>query len=296
MKLRRRAISTNFSRDVMARIRAGEDSRAANVSSQLPWLFRLISTFEVKPAFAGGFASVLCLLLLLGIVYAERPDGAPQQLLQAAEISSPLAAAPSPGFMNPMAAAEQPVAHSVSSTNPVFNAQPVSAAWFGSPIRDGATGHLPVAVNSTPLLTGNACALETPCVFLFNQASASQNHRGRQPKRRRGQDHHRRQPRRLPRRRRPARAALRPRPAGQRHQRPRAWKKPRAPAPIASCSAKAACWTKSSRRPSSGSKSCPAKWICAPPTWNWRGWRITCCGSRNRSSPFWTATGSTGAD
>lgn len=122
-----------FSRGVMARIRAGEDSRAANVSSQLPWLFRLISTFEVKPAFAGGFASVLCLLLLLGIVYAERPDGAPQQLLQAAEISSPLAAAPSPGFMNPMAAAEQPVAQFVSATNPVFGAQPVSAAWFGSP-------------------------------------------------------------------------------------------------------------------------------------------------------------------
>jgi hypothetical protein len=121
-----------FSRDVMARIRAGEDSRTANVSSQLPWLFRLISTFEVKPAFAGGFASALCLLLLLGIVYAERPDGASQQLLQAAEISSSLAVAPSPSFINQMPA-EQPAAQLLpaSSTNPVFNAQP--AAWFGSP-------------------------------------------------------------------------------------------------------------------------------------------------------------------
>jgi hypothetical protein len=119
-----------FSRDVMARLRAGEAGRTANVSSQLPWLFRLISTLEVKPAFAGGFASVLCLLLLLGIVYAERPDGAPQQLLHAGEISSPLAAAPSPGFIYP-AAAEQTVTQllPVSSTNPVFGAQ--SAAWFG---------------------------------------------------------------------------------------------------------------------------------------------------------------------
>ncbi len=125
----------HFSRDVMAHIRAGENSRTANVSSQLPWLFRLLSTFEVKPAFAGGFASVLCLLLLLGIVFAERPDGAPQPLLQAAELPSSLAVAPSPGFMNPMAA--EPAGAQllpVSSTNPVFNAQP--AAWFGS---QGAT-------------------------------------------------------------------------------------------------------------------------------------------------------------
>jgi hypothetical protein len=121
----------NFSRDVMAGIRAGEDSRTANVSSQLPWLFRLLSTFEVKPAFAGGFASVLCLLLLLGIVYAERPDGSSQQSIQAAEISGSLAAAPSPGFMNPLPS-EAAVAQllPVSSTNPVFNASP--AAWFDS--------------------------------------------------------------------------------------------------------------------------------------------------------------------
>ena len=120
----------NFSRDVMASIRAGENSRTANVSSQLPWLFRLLSTFEVKPAFAGSFASMLCLLLLLGIVYAERPDGAQQQLLPAAEISSPLAMSPSGNF-SPMPM-EQRVAQtvSISSTNPVFNPQPMTA-WFG---------------------------------------------------------------------------------------------------------------------------------------------------------------------
>lgn len=118
----------HFSRDVIARIRTGQDSRTANVSSQLPWLFRLLSTFEVKPAFAGGFASVLCLLLLLGIVYAERPDGTPQQLMQAAEITSSLAVAPSPSF-NPMPV-EQPAGQLLpgSSTNPVFNAPP--AVWF----------------------------------------------------------------------------------------------------------------------------------------------------------------------
>lgn len=46
----------NFSREVTARIRAEDGSRTANVSSQLSWLSRLLSAFEAKPAFAGGFA------------------------------------------------------------------------------------------------------------------------------------------------------------------------------------------------------------------------------------------------
>src|ERR1035441_7754814 len=72
----------NFSSEVTARIRAGDAGRTAGVSKQLtdelPWFFRLLSTFEAKPAFTGAFASALCLLLLFGIVYAERPDIAPQ--------------------------------------------------------------------------------------------------------------------------------------------------------------------------------------------------------------------------
>jgi len=124
----------NFSRDVIARIRAGEASRTANVSSQLPWLFRLLSSFEAKPAFAGGFASVLCLLLLIGIVYAERPDTASQPLLQTAQLTGPLAVAP-PATMDPQPLA-QPTAQFVlggSSTNPVFNAQPGSGLFNAQP-------------------------------------------------------------------------------------------------------------------------------------------------------------------
>lgn len=119
----------NFSREVTARIRAGEADRTANVSSQLPWLFRLLSAFEAKPAFAGGFASALCLLLLFGIVYAERPDVTLQPLLPNASTSGSLAVAtPASLGSQPMT---QPAEQTIfsSSTNPVFSAQ-LTPSWL----------------------------------------------------------------------------------------------------------------------------------------------------------------------
>ena len=122
----------NFSAAVTARIRAGDASRTASVpnrlADELPWLFRLMSAFEAKPAFAGAFASALCLLLLVGIVYAERPsDIEPQPILQATLDTSPLAVA------TPVNLSSQPAEQTVflSSTNPVFNSQP-AGAWFAS--------------------------------------------------------------------------------------------------------------------------------------------------------------------
>jgi hypothetical protein len=98
------------------------------LADELPWLFRLMSAFEAKPAFAGAFASALCLLLLIGIVYAERPsDVEPQPILQATLDTSPLAVA------TPVNLSSQPAEQTVflSSTNPVFNSQP-AGAWFAS--------------------------------------------------------------------------------------------------------------------------------------------------------------------
>jgi len=122
----------NFSAAVTARIRAGDARRTASVpnrlADELPWLFRLMSAFEAKPAFAGAFASALCLLLLVGIVYAERPsDIEPQPILQAMLDTSPLAVA------TPVNLSSQPAEQTVflSSTNPVFNSQP-AGAWFAS--------------------------------------------------------------------------------------------------------------------------------------------------------------------
>ena len=116
----------NFSREVTARIRAGEMGGTADVSKPLPWLFRLLSTFEARPVFAGAFASALCMLLLFGIVYAERPDVTLQPLLTA-QVESPVNVPPSPMSLalNTLPV-EQPVVIPINSTNPVFNAQPAS--------------------------------------------------------------------------------------------------------------------------------------------------------------------------
>jgi hypothetical protein len=133
----------NFSSDVMARIRAGDAGQAESAARQLPWLFRLLSAFEAKPAFAGAFASALCLLLLFGIVFAERPDVAPQSLLQTAQINNSPLAVVTPGSLGIVAKpvgfdslpTEQTALIPISSTNPVFNSQS-AGPWFAS---QGAT-------------------------------------------------------------------------------------------------------------------------------------------------------------
>ena len=126
----------NFSGEVTARIRAGEGSATERQVIELPWLFRLLSAFEAKPAFAGAFASALCLLLLFGIVFAERPDSVTQPLLTQSEQTTPggilVASAASPSGLN-----TQPMVQPdfLSSTNPVLNTQLASSqlggAFFG---------------------------------------------------------------------------------------------------------------------------------------------------------------------
>jgi hypothetical protein len=90
----------SFSSRVVARIRTGETEEPSAA-----WLVKLLQAIEFKPAFAGTFAAALCLVLVFGIVYAERPDGAPEPLLPSAtQVSTPLAMATetSPGITQPM--------------------------------------------------------------------------------------------------------------------------------------------------------------------------------------------------
>jgi len=134
----------DFPRQVMSRIRAGEtaDSWEATGAS---WLLKFLQVFEAKPAFVGAFASSLCLLLLLGIVYAERPDGmaktglltpVTQPAVSLADATSSVLS-PSPMQTGLMV-----------STNPVLSLAPV-ASLFGqqSPLAQ------PVSVNFS--LPGN---------------------------------------------------------------------------------------------------------------------------------------------
>ena len=56
----------DFSSRVIGRIRAGE------AAQELPWLLRLLQSFEGKPAYPVALASALCTLLLFGIVSIEQ--------------------------------------------------------------------------------------------------------------------------------------------------------------------------------------------------------------------------------
>jgi|SRR5664280_596397 hypothetical protein len=118
----------NFSRQVLQRIRASHNEPSANLFEELfnhaPWLSKLLQALDMRPVLAGGFAGALCMLLLFGIIYAERPDLTPQPLLQVANSSLSLAA------VSPTALS-QPVEQTgiVSSTDPVYSLQPVASPF-----------------------------------------------------------------------------------------------------------------------------------------------------------------------
>jgi len=123
----------NFSRQVMARIRAGETGEAASQAEGLlpgiPWLLNWLQGLETKPVFAGSFATALCLLLLFGAVVAQRPESASQAFLQPmAREAAPFATIATATPMAPTTL-EQPVNQIMiadNSTNPVINFQSAS--------------------------------------------------------------------------------------------------------------------------------------------------------------------------
>ena len=118
----------NFSRQVLQRIRASHNEPSVNLFEVLfnhaPWLAKLVQALDVRPVLAGGFAGSLCMLLLFGIVCAERPDITPQPLLEVANSSLTLAAVSPTALSQPV---DQPGI--VSSTEPVFSLQPVASPF-----------------------------------------------------------------------------------------------------------------------------------------------------------------------
>jgi hypothetical protein len=113
----------NFSGTVISRIRAGETSESVG-----DWFSKLLQVFEFKPAFAGAFASGLVVLLVFGIVFAERPDSAPQPLLEAMTQNS--GSAPQLATVSSVALPQTDQTGIIASTNPVLNLQPI-ASLFG---------------------------------------------------------------------------------------------------------------------------------------------------------------------
>jgi hypothetical protein len=121
----------NFSAQVVNRIRAGEARNPAKAREELfaeaPWLLKFLQVFEAKPAFASAFAGALCLVLVFGIVFAERPDdSAPQPLMQQlAENSTPLAPVSPTALSQPT----ESMVLASENTNPATSLQPVASLF-----------------------------------------------------------------------------------------------------------------------------------------------------------------------
>jgi hypothetical protein len=138
------AYFNNFSDQVIAHIRSGkaENVRAVKHVSKTSWLSNFFQLFELKPAFAGAFASALCLLLVFGVVYADRPDSVTQPFLPNTDASTTSFASVTPTAMpsenydagminsNYPSASLQPVASLFGSGNPLV--QPVSFSTSGN--------------------------------------------------------------------------------------------------------------------------------------------------------------------
>jgi hypothetical protein len=121
----------SFSGQVTSRIRAGETAESREIAEP-SWLLKFLQVFEAKPAFAGAFACSLCLLLLFGIIYSERPDA-----MQKTTLSTLLATVTQQSGL-PLADAASSILPSsqptglMVSTNPVLSLEPVSSL-FGQP-------------------------------------------------------------------------------------------------------------------------------------------------------------------
>jgi hypothetical protein len=122
----------NFSDQVISRIRAGEAGNAGSLTERLnvqaPWLVNLLHLFEAKPGVIGAFATSLCLLLVVGVMVAERSDAPPEDLMAFLK-SAPLAGNPLLSGVTPEVAQAESGGITVS-TNPVISLQPVTT-FFG---------------------------------------------------------------------------------------------------------------------------------------------------------------------
>ena len=124
----------DFSGQVIARIRAGETLEVERYSSATPWLVSFLRFFEGRPGLVGGFATSLCLLLLLTVVFTEHSDVTTNDTLSISGAVNP----PNPSgngltaMAVPTLAASDSSGGIVASTNPVTSLQP-SSSLFGQP-------------------------------------------------------------------------------------------------------------------------------------------------------------------
>lgn len=145
----------NFSSEVISRIRAGEASKsqsfAERLQNEVGWLYRIFQVFETRPGIVGGFATSLCLLLLLTVVFAERSEVAPGNFITLS--------APATGTTGALANASEP------GPNP-------AASILASTEPAQAEGGITINTNPAPSLQPNPMLFGQPAsASLFKMAS-----------------------------------------------------------------------------------------------------------------------------
>ena len=115
----------NFSGEVVARIRAGEAGSSQGDESS--WLATMLRIFETKPGVIGAFATSLCLVLLIGVVLADRSDSVSADMLATVEPTP--AATPELASVGPVSAVGADNSGIAVSTNPVISLQPVATLF-----------------------------------------------------------------------------------------------------------------------------------------------------------------------
>jgi hypothetical protein len=113
----------DFSHQVIARIRAGErigeHTFFARLGGNAPWLRRLWSALETKPALAGAFGAGVCGVLLAGVLYSQTVAPAPVTAFSDSIGQNPpmVAATPATPVLGPVAG------YDLSNTGEVVAAQ-----------------------------------------------------------------------------------------------------------------------------------------------------------------------------
>ena len=129
----------NFSDQVISRIRAGEAGGAATFMDRLemdaPWVVSFLRIFETRPGVVGAFATSLCLVLLLVVVFTENSDKSAKTMLALSDSTVPPGASVTAVTAPPLLAAGE-ASGIVASTNPVASLQPTTAL-FGQPANAG---------------------------------------------------------------------------------------------------------------------------------------------------------------
>ncbi len=132
-----------FSGSVIARLKAGErrpETLAERLNVNVPWLASLLQIFESRPGVVGAFATCLCLLLVLGVVFTGHSDTPPEGLMSFDSATAPTSGNALASLASSTLAAPTESSGIVASTNPVVSLQP-TPAMFGqqNPLFQNAT-------------------------------------------------------------------------------------------------------------------------------------------------------------